>query len=52
MRGVARRGGIIGGYVWDFAADISPTWPFRHGLRELGVRSHRRRARKTPVLPG
>jgi len=38
MRRVARRGGIIGGYVWDFAADLSPTWPLRLGLRELGAR--------------
>jgi SAM-dependent methyltransferase len=37
MRRVARSGGIIGGYVWDFAAELSPTWPLRHGLRELGA---------------
>jgi SAM-dependent methyltransferase len=37
MRRVARRGGTIGGYVWDFAAELSPTWPLRLGLRELGV---------------
>lgn len=37
MRRVARRSGTIGGYVWDFAAELSPTWPFRLGLRELGA---------------
>ena len=34
---VARSGAIVGAYVWDFAEDLSPTWPFRLGLRELGV---------------
>jgi SAM-dependent methyltransferase len=37
MRRVARRGGTIGGYVWDFAADLSPTRPLREGLRQLGA---------------
>jgi SAM-dependent methyltransferase len=37
MRRVARVGGTIGGYVWDFAAELSPTWPLRLGLRELGA---------------
>ena len=37
MRRVARSDALVGAYVWDFAADISPTWPFRNGLRELGV---------------
>jgi hypothetical protein len=37
MLRVARRGGTIGGYVWDFAADLSPTWPMRRGLRQLGA---------------
>jgi SAM-dependent methyltransferase len=37
MRRVARRRGTIGGYVWDFAAELSPTWPLRVGLRELGA---------------
>jgi len=37
MRRVARKGGTIGGYVWDFAADLSPTWPLRAGLRQLGA---------------
>ena len=34
---VARSGAIVGAYVWDFAAELSPTWPMRLGLRELGV---------------
>ena len=37
MQRVARRGGTIGGYVWDFAADLSPTWPLRRALRQLGA---------------
>jgi ubiquinone/menaquinone biosynthesis C-methylase UbiE len=37
MLRVTRRGGTIGGYVWDFAADLSPTWPMRRGLRQLGA---------------
>jgi SAM-dependent methyltransferase len=37
MLRVARRGGTVGGYVWDFAADLSPTWPMRRGLRQLGA---------------
>jgi ubiquinone/menaquinone biosynthesis C-methylase UbiE len=34
---VARRGGTVGGYVWDFAAERSPSWPLRLGLRQLGA---------------
>lgn len=37
IRRVTRRGGTIGGYVWDFAAERSPTWPMRLGLRQLGA---------------
>ncbi|UPK39394.1 class I SAM-dependent methyltransferase [Bradyrhizobium sp. 186] len=37
MRRVARKEAMVGAYVWDFAADLSPTWPFRQGLRELGA---------------
>ena len=25
------------GYVWDFQADLSPSWPLRRGLRHLGA---------------
>jgi ubiquinone/menaquinone biosynthesis C-methylase UbiE len=44
MRRVARAGGIVAGYVWDFAADLSPSWPFRHGMRQSGI--------DVPELPG
>lgn len=37
MMRVARRGGAIGGYVWDFATELSPSWPLRLGLRQLGA---------------
>ena len=37
MRRVTRGGGTIGGYIWDFAAELSPTWPMRLGLRQLGA---------------
>ena len=44
MRRVARAGGIIAGYVWDFAADLSPSGPLRRGMRRLGV--------EVPEVPG
>ena len=44
MRRVAVRGGIVSGYVWDFAAELSPSWPLRMGLREMGV--------DAPQVPG
>ena len=44
MRRVAVRGGIVTGYVWDFAAELSPSWPLRVGLREMGV--------DVPQVPG
>jgi ubiquinone/menaquinone biosynthesis C-methylase UbiE len=37
MRRVARPGGTIAGYVWDFAADRSPSGPLRRALGQLGV---------------
>ncbi len=36
-RRVARPGGLIAGYVWDFAAERSPSWPLRLGMRQCGV---------------
>ena len=44
MRRVARAGGIVAGYVWDFAPERSPSGPFRLGMRDVvaGV----------PALPG
>jgi ubiquinone/menaquinone biosynthesis C-methylase UbiE len=37
MRRVARAGGMVAGYVWDFSAEFSPSGPFRRGLRQFGV---------------
>jgi ubiquinone/menaquinone biosynthesis C-methylase UbiE len=36
MRRVGRPGGVVAGYVWDFAAEWSPTWPLRRGIRQCG----------------
>ncbi len=37
MRRVVRPGGLVAGYVWDFAADRSPSWPMRLALRAIGA---------------
>lgn len=37
MRRVARRGGVVAGYVWDFAGERGPSTPLRDGLRRMGV---------------
>ena len=44
MGRVVRRGGVIGCYVWDFAADASPSWPLRRALHESGI--------QIPEIPG
>lgn len=44
MRRVARAGGIVAGYVWDFTAELSPSGPFRLGMRQIVA--------DVPVLPG
>jgi ubiquinone/menaquinone biosynthesis C-methylase UbiE len=44
MRRVARRGGMIAGYVWDFGEEMSPSGPFRLGMREV--------VPDLPALPG
>ena len=44
MRRVARAGGFVAGYVWDFAAELSPSWPLRRGMRQFGA--------DIPELPG
>ncbi|MGE0725122.1 MAG: class I SAM-dependent methyltransferase [Alphaproteobacteria bacterium] len=36
MRRVARPGGLVAGYVWDFATERSPSGPLRLGLRRIG----------------
>ena len=44
MRRVTRAYGTVGGYVWDFADDMSPSWPFNRALSALGI--------EPPQLPG
>ena len=44
MRRVTRPYGTVGGYVWDFAGDRSPSWPFNRALSGLGI--------APPQLPG
>jgi ubiquinone/menaquinone biosynthesis C-methylase UbiE len=44
MRRVARPAGLVAGYVWDFTAELSPSGPFRLGLREAVA--------DVPALPG
>jgi ubiquinone/menaquinone biosynthesis C-methylase UbiE len=44
MRRVARRGGTVAGYVWDFAAGRGTAWPLARGMRETGI--------EVPRVPG
>ena len=44
MRRVGRAGCIVASYVWDFAEELSPSWPLRLGLRRFGA--------DVPELPG
>ena len=44
MRRVARAGGLIGAYVWDFAKERSPSGPLRRAMRRLGA--------EVPAIPG
>jgi ubiquinone/menaquinone biosynthesis C-methylase UbiE len=44
MRRVTRTGGMVAGYVWDFGEELSPSGPFRLGMRELVA--------DLPALPG
>jgi ubiquinone/menaquinone biosynthesis C-methylase UbiE len=44
MRRVARAGGSVGAYVWDFAEDLSPSGPLRRAMRRFGV--------EVPEIPG
>ena len=44
MRRVARGGGVLAGYVWDFAEELSPSGPLRRAMRRLGV--------EVPAIPG
>jgi ubiquinone/menaquinone biosynthesis C-methylase UbiE len=44
MRRVARAGGVVAGYVWDFTAELSPSGPLRRGMRQVGA--------DVPQVPG
>jgi SAM-dependent methyltransferase len=44
MRRVTCAGGLVAGYVWDFAAELGPNWPLRSGMRGIGV--------EVPQTPG
>lgn len=44
MRRVCRPGGVVAGYVWDFAAQRGPNSPIRLGLNQVGA--------KPPPVPG
>jgi ubiquinone/menaquinone biosynthesis C-methylase UbiE len=44
MRRVARIRGVVAGYVWDFGEELSPSGPFRSGMREVVA--------DLPALPG
>jgi SAM-dependent methyltransferase len=44
MRRVGQPGGVVAGYVWDFAGERGPGSPIRAGLRQIGA--------NPPTLPG
>ena len=44
MRRVARAGGVVAAYIWDFANELSPSGPLRSGLRHFGL--------ELPGMPG
>lgn len=44
MRRVARPGGLVGAYVWDFVQELSPSGPLRRAMRRFGV--------EVPGIPG
>jgi ubiquinone/menaquinone biosynthesis C-methylase UbiE len=44
MRRVTRRQGLVAGYIWDFNEELSPSGPFRVGMREVVA--------DLPALPG
>jgi ubiquinone/menaquinone biosynthesis C-methylase UbiE len=44
MRRVLSRGGLVAGYIWDFEAEFSPSWPLRRGMRKFGL--------EIPEIPG
>ena len=44
MRRVARTGGTVAAYVWDFAEELSPSGPLRRAMRDFGI--------EVPAIPG
>jgi SAM-dependent methyltransferase len=44
MRRVTRSTGLVAGCVWDFASELSPSWPLRAGMRSVGM--------EVPGVPG
>ncbi|HKW38748.1 MAG TPA: class I SAM-dependent methyltransferase [Burkholderiales bacterium] len=44
MRRVARAGGAVAAYVWDFTEELSPSGPLRRAMRRFGV--------QVPPIPG
>ena len=44
MRRVTVRGGCLGGYVWDFEKDLSPSGPLRRAMQAFGA--------EVPEVPG
>ena len=44
MRRVARTGGAVAAYVWDFTEELSPSGPLRRAMRRLGS--------QVPTIPG
>ena len=37
MRRVTVKGGMVAGYVWDFAQELSPSGPLRQAMRAFGA---------------
>jgi ubiquinone/menaquinone biosynthesis C-methylase UbiE len=44
MRRVTCSGGVVAGYVWDFARELSPSGPLRQAMRAFGA--------EVPAIPG
>ena len=44
MLRVTRPGGVVAGFVWDFAEDLSPSGPLRVAMRRIGI--------DAPPVPG
>ncbi|HXV10825.1 MAG TPA: class I SAM-dependent methyltransferase [Burkholderiales bacterium] len=44
MRRVARTGGTVAAYVWDFEEELSPSGPLRRAMRRFGL--------QVPPIPG